>query len=338
MTPEDLARSKAARLADADDREAMEFAAFQLELTRQHHDGVLTLADLKAAALTRSDVDRLLRRNSLRQVHRTVYVDHTGALTRTQRIWAAVFALAPAVICGRTLLAPESLTELDPIDIAVDWTRRVASPDGVRVHRVRHLDSVAQWKAEPPRMRREDAVLMLVDAAADDLEVVRLLTDAARDLNVGVERLREAERRRSRLRRRLFVVALLDDMARGAQSVLEYGYLTRVERAHGLPTASRQVLRRTPGGKEYRDVEYEVFGLVVELDGRLNHHSFDAESRDAGRDLADQVSGRSVTRLRWRQVFGGACEIAGHVATLLQQRGWTGLPTPCSPTCPVGAR
>jgi hypothetical protein len=73
--------------------------------------------------------------------------------------------------------------------------------------------------------------------------------------------------------------------------VLEHGYLTRVERAHGLPTPSRQVLRRTPGGKEYRDMEYDDPALVVELDGKLNHDSFAAQGRDADRDLADQVGG-----------------------------------------------
>jgi hypothetical protein len=338
MTPEELARSKVASAADPDARRAQATAAEQLGVTLFQRDGIVTRAELKAAGLTRSDIDRLLRHNSLRRVHRLVYVDHTGPLTRDQRIWAAVLALAPAVVCGRTLLFPEAGTDADPVDIAIDWRRRVTVPAGVRLHRVRDLEALAQWKAEPPRMRREDAALMLVDRAATELDVVRLLTDAARDRNIGVERLRQAAQRRGRLRRRAFVVALLDDIAGGVQSVLEYGYLSRVERAHGLPAASRQVLRRTAGGKQYRDLEYEEFGLVVELDGRLNHDSFDAESRDAERDLADQASGRAVTRLRWRQVFGTPCHTAAQIATLLQQRGWEGSPRPCGPSCPLSRR
>lgn len=336
MTPEELARSKAAAVCDPEARRQREFAAKLLGITLVQRRGVVTRAELKAAGLNRSDIDRLLRRNSLRQVHRTVYVDHTGPLTYDQRIWAAVLATAPAVICGPTLIAPDPDAEI--IDVAVDRHRHIAAPEGVRLHRVSGLGAIAQWKAQPPRMRREDAVLMMVEEAATELDVVRLLTDAARDLGIGLERLRAAEQRRQRLRRRTFVRGVLDDIGSGAQSVLEYGYLTRVERAHGLPPASRQVLRRTAGGKQYRDVEYEEFGFVVELDGRLGHDSFAAESRDADRDLDDQAAGRAVARLRWRQVFGIPCATAGRIGTVLQQRGWQGAPTPCGPACPLARK
>lgn len=336
MTPEQLARTKAARLADPARRAERELACTQLGVAMFQRDGVVTRAELMAAGLARSDIDRLLRRNSLRQVHRTVYVDHTGPLTYEQRIWAAVLAVAPAVVCGRTLIAPDPQAEL--IDVAVEASRHLATPDGVRVHRVRGLDDIAQWKTWPPRMRREDAVLMLVDQAPTELDVVRLLTDAAGDRDIGVERLCDAERRRARLRRRAFVLAVLDDIGGGVQSVLEHGYLTRVERPHGLPVATRQVLRRTAGGKEYRDVEYADFGLVVELDGRLNHDSFAALGRDADRDLADQATGREVVRLRWRQVFGTPCATAVRISTLLQRRGWQGTPLACGPGCPLARR
>jgi hypothetical protein len=42
------------------------------------------------------------------------------------------------------------------------------------------------------------------------------------------------------------------------------------------------VERRTTGGKQYRDNEYLDHQVVVELDGRLGHDSFDAQGRDAG--------------------------------------------------------
>ena len=325
-------------MTDPEERRAAEFAAHRLEVTLIQRRGVVARADLVSAGLTRSDVDRLVRHNSLRRIHRTVFVNHTGDLTHDQRVWAAVLALAPAVVCGRTLIAPDSVDAREPVDVAIAWTRRVAVPEGVRLHRVRDLDAVAQWKTEPPRMRHEDAVLMLVDEAATGLDVVRLLTDAARDLSIGVERLRAAEVRRRRLRRRAFVRALLEDIAGGAESVLEWGYLTRVEQAHGLPVARRQVVRRTPGGRQYRDAEYEEFGVVVELDGRLNHDSFDAAGRDADRDLDDAAGAKLTLRLRWHQVFGTPCETAGRVARVLRQRGWVGAPTSCGPRCALGRR
>ncbi|WGL51946.1 type IV toxin-antitoxin system AbiEi family antitoxin domain-containing protein [Nocardioides sp. BP30] len=334
MTPEELARTKASRLTDAAERRAADFAATRIGLTMLHRHGVVTRGELRAAGLDRSDIDRLVRRRSLRQIHRTVYVDHTGELTFDQRVWAAVLAIAPAVVCGRTLIAPDPAAEL--VDVAIDASRRVAAPDGVRVHRVRGLDAVAQWKAEPPRMRREDAVLMLVDVAATELDVVRLLTDAARSREIGVDRLVSALGRRRRLRRRAFVAALLEDVASGVHSVLEHGYLTRVERAHGLPSSTRQVQRRTPGGNQYRDVEYLDYAVVVELDGVLGHSSWEAQNRDADRDLADAAAAIVTLRLRWRQVFGTPCATAQRVATVLQQRGWRGTPLACGPACAVG--
>lgn len=106
--------------------------------------------------------------------------------------------------------------------------------------------------------------------------------------------------------------------------MLEWGYLNRVERAHGLPSASRQVLRRTAGGKQYRDIEYDPFGLVVELDGRLGHDSWEAENRDADRDLDDAAAGKLSIRLRWQQVFGAPCRTAERLEQVLHARGWTG--------------
>ena len=328
MTPEDLAHAKAQRLADPAARQAAEFAAAQLGVLMAQRVGVVTRAELMAAGLNRSDIDRLVRRRSLCKVHPRVYVDHTGPLTYDQRLWAAVLAVEPAVLCGTTVVSPDPRDKV--IHVAVDATRTVISPQGVRVHRVRGLAAVAQWRAVPPRMRREDAVLMLVDEAETELDVVRLLTDGARDRAIGVERLREAERRRSRLSRRAFVRALLDDIATGVESVLEHLYLARVERPHGLPRASRQVLRRTPSGRQYRDVVYADHDFVVELDSQF-HDTFDVQGLDADRDLVDQADGRRTARLRWRQVVGDPCRTAARLAAVM------GCPVrPCGPGCPAG--
>ena len=326
MTPEELAHAKAACLTDPALRREQEFAANQLGITLFQRDGVITRGELRAAGLGRHDVERLLRRRSLRQVHGTVYVDHTGALSFDQRIWAAVLACAPAAVCGPTLLAPDPQQPL--IHIAIDASRRVTPPPGVRLHRVRGLDAMAQWKAEPPRVRREDAVMLEVGAAAGELDVVRLLTDAARDRAIGAKRLREAFPRHRRIHRRAFVGALLEDLDSGVSSVLEWGYVERVERAHRLPTPTRQSPRRTAGGREFRDQEYIELGVVIELDGRLNHDSW-----EAARDLADQAAGKVAVRLRWRQVFGTPCATAGQLDTLLRRRGWTGRAVPCGSSC-----
>lgn len=130
---------------------------------------------------------------------------------------------------------------------------------------------------------------------------------------------------------------LLEDIEHGTCSVLEHGYLTRVERPHGLPAPSRQVTRRGPSGQEYRDVEYDEFGFVVELDGRTGHADWDSEGRDGDRDLDDLATGRISARVRWAQVFGRECRTAERVGRVLQARGWGGRPTPCGPQCALRA-
>lgn len=335
MTPADLARRKAALIADISQRRDAEFAAEVLEVAMVQRDGVVTRAELKTAGLGRPDIDRLIRGGSLRQVHGPVYVDHTGPLTFPQRLWSAVLSCAPALVCGPTLLAPHPA---DPvIHVAIDATRRVSSPPGVQVHRVRGLDAMAQWKAEPPRVRREDAVMLEVGRARTELDVVRLLTDAARDRDIGPQRLSDALPRHRRIRRRAFVAALVADLTAGVNSVLEWGYVTRVERAHGLPTPIRQSPRLTAGGIEYPDQEYIEFGVVIELDGRFGHDSWEAGNRDARRDLADAAAGKVTVRLRWGQVFGTPCETAGQLETVLRRRGWGGRARRCGPDCSLPA-
>ncbi|MEU0312265.1 hypothetical protein [Nocardioides sp. NPDC006273] len=145
---------------------------------------------------------------------------------------------------------------------------------------------------------------------------------------------RAALERHPRLPRRAFISELLADIDAGTCSVLEHGYLSRVERAHGLPPGTRQSVRLTANGNEFRDVEYEAYGLVVELDGRLNHESWRAQGRDADRDLDDSaLGGRLTARVRWPQVFETQCRTACRVSQLLHQRGWQEDPMKCGDKC-----
>ena len=122
---------------------------------------------------------------------------------------------------------------------------------------------------------------------------------------------------------------MLDDIGAGTCSALEHGYLERVERAHGLPVAERQV-RASSRGPVYRDVLYEAQSLIVELDGRTFHDGVADRSRDLDRDLDAAVDGATTVRLGWGQVYGTPCRTAQRVGVLLQQRGWPGSVTSCA--------
>lgn len=148
----------------------------------------------------------------------------------------------------------------------------------------------------------------------DDFSAIAVLAQAVQSRRTTAERIEEAMAGRSRISRRPFLREVLRDVAEGTCSVLEHGYLDRVERPHGLPRASRQ-LRASSRGPIYRDVEYRRFRLVVELDGRLFHSSAAARSRDLDRDLDTAVDGRECVRLGWGQVFDHACPDSGDLTS-----------------------
>lgn len=314
---DDAAAAEATRAAEATHR---------LEFFRQLQDGVLSRRQLSDGGLRKHDIERLVRQRRLRQVLPRVYVDHTGPLTRAQREWAALLYAEPAALCWR--IGDRAGTD---VHIAVDHRRKVTAQPGVRIHRVRAFVSMLDGRRRPA-LSPEDDALCMVHETTDELAVVAIVADVAA-AGVSGLRLRRALARHPSLRRRRFVAALIEDVVSGTHSVLEHGYLVRVQRAHGLPSLERQVPRSSRRGEERRDAEYGAFGLVIELDGRLNHDSWKAGNRDAERDLDDLAAGRAVARLRWQQVYGAPCRTADQIARALRARGWTGQPHPCGPSC-----
>ena len=131
---------------------------------------------------------------------------------------------------------------------------------------------------------------------------------------------------------------ILDDLADGTCSVLEHGYLTRVERAHGLPRGTRQAPARADRGTQFQDVAYPRQGMVVELDSRLFHDTARARDVDLDRDLdTAALAGGLTVRWGWGQVFDRPCRTTQRLVVLLRGRGWRGTPVPCGPGCSVRA-
>ncbi|HEX4290244.1 MAG TPA: hypothetical protein VH021_15090, partial [Trebonia sp.] len=117
---------------------------------------------------------------------------------------------------------------------------------------------------------------------------------------------------------------------------IELRYVRDVERAHGLPSARRQVRRELDGGVRFLDNFYEAFKLCVEIDGRLTHPP-EQKWRDADRDsdnlFRDDVQ---TIRLGLRHVTSSRCAQAAKLAVLFIRRGWDGEGLrPCGPDCAV---
>lgn len=305
-------------------------------LTRQ--DGVVTRGQLLAANVTQARIDTLMRRRDLVVVHPGVYLTHTGSPTWSQRSWAAVlYAGHSALHLESALYKPgKDAAPSGPIDVAVDWTRRVVPRPGVRVHRVRALEDKVQWNLSPPRVRVEVAGVEVAHRAPDDLAAISALAALVGSRRTVASRLRTEIERRGRLRRRKLLTDLLVDLERGTHSVLEHGYLVRVVRPHGLPEpTSRQLAVGGAVSTEYRDAAHADLDLTVELDGQL-HDGVEARDADADRDLDDLARGRVTPRLRYRQVFATPCRTAARLAMLFALRGWDGTPRSCGdPDCAI---
>ena len=283
------------------------------------------------------DIARMVRRREWAPVHEGVFMDHTGEPSWLQRAWAAVLFSWPAALSHDSAMrATEGPGRRDRdesvIHVTVDRGRHLVAPEGVRLHRVSGFGVRTWWNLGPPRIRYEHAVLDVAADAVSDLDAIGVLADACGARRTTAERLLKAVQGRARLPRRFWLVDVLGDVAAGTCSVLEHGYLTDVERPHGLPEGRRQESHRHRGSNVYRDVDYDGLGLIVELDGRVFHESARARDRDMDRDLDAAVDGQETVRVSYGQVFERACSTAQKIGAILQRRGWDGEVKPC-PDC-----
>lgn len=288
-------------------------------------DGVISRSQLVTLDLEPHDIRRLIRRRELSVVHPGVYLEHTGDPTWLQRAWAAVLFCWPAALGAESAMRAADGPgrrhgEDGPISVVISRERRVAAPAGIHVVRTFGLDDRVLWNLGPPRMRYDEAALDVALESGGEFGAIGAVARAVQSQHTTAARMSTALTSRARAPRRDFIAAVLRDVATGACSVLEHGYLTRVEAPHGLPVAHRQQRGRTSAGVVYRDATYAT--LDLELDGRLFHDTAQARDRDFERDLDGAVDGRTAVRLSWGQVYDRSCSTAAKVSHLLVARGW----------------
>jgi hypothetical protein len=224
----------------------------------------------------------LVREEHWQRLATGIYLTAAGTPDWTALVWAGVLVggdragvggVAAGHLHGLVNTPPAAITILLPHEI-----RRQDQPPWVFSRR--RSDDRLRFRGSPPRAGVEETVLDLcADGAAD--EVATWLTTAVQSRRTTAGRLLTALADRPRQRHRALITSLLDDVAAGAQSFLELRYLNDVERPHGLPRGRRQV--RSRDGRSIRDVLYDEYDLVVELDGRLGHEGL-GRFRDMWRD------------------------------------------------------
>lgn len=203
-------------------------------------------------------------------VYPGVYASFSGQLAREAALWAAVLDAGPGA-----MLSHQSAAELDglmdrqrdAIHVTIPKARRVRARPGVVIHRIERAAQVVHPTRLPPRTRIEETVLDLVAASNTLDEAVGWLTKALGRRLTTQDKLRRAVSERTRIRWRQETDELLSAAMAGVLSPLEHRYVRDVERPHGLPRGSRQVVARADGRRQYRDVLYKACRVIVELDG-----------------------------------------------------------------------
>jgi len=208
------------------------------------------------------------------------------------------------------------------------------SPDSSRARPAHGAAEATHPSRLPPRLRIEETIFDLADRCDDAWDAVGWIASALGRRLTTQDRLRGTLDKRSRLRWRGDLTAVLSPDLAGIHSLLEYRYFRNVESPPGLPKATRQARASRGGASVYRDVLLDEFALVVELDGRVAHPG-DTRWLDIQRDNIAAASGLITLRYGYRELTMRPCLVARQIAEVLILRGWQGSARPCSASCPA---
>jgi len=161
----------------------------------------------------------------------------------------------------------------------------------------------------PPHTFYAETIIDLA-AAADNLDdVVGWVSRGIARNMVSAAQLRAAVRARRRFRWRDRIDDVIEQVAGGSHFPLEFRYDRDVERAHGLPAATRQAKFAKPdGSKGFRDRYYEKYGLIVELDGK-EFHPEEQRGQDRARDNEAVATTGATLRYGWPDITRTPCEV-----------------------------
>lgn len=299
------------------------------------HAGVLTRPEALRAGLTRKQLAARLDGGRWQRLHTGVYAAFSGRPSRTSLLWAALLRAGPA-----SALSHQTAAELDGlasgpgrlIHVTVPSGRPVTPLDGVLLHYSGRLAEARHPARLPPRTRTEETVLDLAGAAGRLDDALGWVFRACGSRRTKPDRLAAAMAQRARMRWRTELSAAFGLAADGVHSLLEFRYVSRVERPHGLPAPGRQYIVVRAGQRQYQDANYEGYGLVVELDGEAAHPA-ESRWRDVRRDNANTAVGQGTLRYGWADVTERPCFVAAQVADALAARGWTGTLRRCGRSC-----
>jgi hypothetical protein len=287
--------------------------------TLQAH--VITRDQALAHGLSRHSIGRLVASGAWRRLADGIFLTVAVEPSWDSLAWAGV-------LLGGELarLGPESSGFLHhllpeapyPVDVLVPWRRHIGIGGPWCFIRERPGVRATRSVKDPPRLTVESAVLDMAGARHAG-DVVGLITTALQRRLTTIKRLCQELDQRARHRHRALLRDLLADVDAGAESPIEVRYLRDVERPHGLPSGQRQQSR---SGLPYQnDVDYEEFGLIVELDGRVGHEGV-GRFRDMNRDNRHAFVDALTLRYGSYGLAVRPCGVAFQIYRVLAARGY----------------
>ena len=269
---------------------------------------------------------------------RGVYAVRTGDPGICAWWWAAhLYYGTDSALAGSSALQGWGLTQRQaPVEILIPYDRRRSEGSGlVHVQRSRAMPPTRSPRELPPCVTVEHAIIDAIQSCEPERDAAALLTQACQSGVTTALRLHRTIERRSRVRNRKLLIALLVEIEGGALSVLEIDGVRTIFRAHGLPTGRGQVPEHQGHRTVYRDRRIDPYPLIVEFDGRRGHADPAGRLRDHRRDNAAALTGRVTLRFGWEDVQYEACEAARQVWSALASMGWAGTPRRCGPRCRI---
>lgn len=266
-----------------------------------------------------------------------VYATFSGSLDRFAYMCAAV------LVCGMgATISHDSAAELHglfdpkeagaPIHVTAPSGRTITPPTGVILHYSSRLGDSRHPVTLPPRTRIEYTVVDLTQKALSLDAASAIVAQAVQKRLTTHDRIIECINQHKKLRSRHELLEICGDVAAGTHSLLEVRYARRVEKAHRLPRAARQVRCKADGRGYIVDNRYTRYRVRVELDGQRGHTG-DGVFRDMWRDNAAALAGDQQLRFGWDDVDLRCCESAAIVGSLLNVP-----PEECVPGCPAPKR
>jgi very-short-patch-repair endonuclease len=285
---------------------------------------IVSRRQLYAAGLTRWQVKGQLRAGRWQRVGDQSVCLHNGPIDEVAHRWAAVFQGGPrACLDGAAALVAGGLERftVDRIRVSVPrgaQCRRTRAYD-IRQTRRLHTDDVVGTGI--PRTRPAVAAVRAALWASSERQATYLLTltvqqGMARPEDLGTEALRIR-----RDKRRTLVHAVINELIDGARSLGELD-VGRELRRRGLPSPSRQSLRRDRRGRYFLDLYWADWHLVVEVDG-LHHAWVENVVADALRQNSLAIAGDTVLRLPLLGLRLQPDEFFNQIEEALLVNGWS---------------